>query len=661
MRYLTYFALLTLCISIAGWGAEKIPVEDFAHFEAFAAMTLSPDGRSVAYLQNLKGLQEIVIRDLEAEKNVRIELPASRVPWVPQQTSIGWVNSHRLIFRLFEGGFSAVERDGSRLKGLTGYDGAKERKEAVQVSSDRVLHFFRDEKNGEVLLTDYSRVIRGEDGQWVVWEHPSVIRVNTRTAAIQRVEENPENVESWLADTNGVIRVALESKRGLARTIHRATAADPWEPLPGLDWNDPKLRPLGLGADNQTLYVDRKTPAGRWAVYPYDLEQKKFGEALIAHEYYDIVPVGWRASASGIQLQDLVYAPDRKGGLLGVRYLTEFPRVQWFDEGMAGLQMALDAALPRKINSIVSLSDDRQRVIVQSWAANDPGVYYLYDAKAQNLSKLLARMPWIDPAKMAEVSAIKFQARDGLLLHGYLTLPPGRGRKNLPLIVLPHGGPQTRDVWGYDPDVQFLASRGYAVLQVDYRGSTGYGDGFFKSGLRQVGTGMQQDITDGVRWAIRQGFADEKRIGIMGGSFGGYSALMGLALEPDLYRCGISIAGVTDWVELIKEKAEMFPQSYGYNLSLVGDPKRDLPALNAISPVHLVDRIRAPVLIIHGRDDPAVPYTQARLLVSALEKAGKPYELMSKYNEQHGLRDFNNRVEMYRQVEAFLQKHLPAE
>jgi dipeptidyl aminopeptidase/acylaminoacyl peptidase len=307
------------------------------------------------------------------------------------------------------------------------------------------------------------------------------------------------------------------------------------------------------------------------------------------------------------------------------------------------------------------MSDDRQRVIVQSWTANDPGMYYLYDAKAQKLSKLLARMPWIDAAKMAEVSAIKFQARDGLLLHGYLTLPLDRGRKNLPLIVLPHGGPQTRDAWGYDPDVQFLANRGYAVLQVDYRGSTGYGEAFVKSGLRQVGTGMQHDITDGVHWAIRQGIADEKRIGIMGGSFGGYAALMGLALEPDLYRCGISIAGVTDWVELIKEKAEMFPQSYAYNLSLVGDPKKDSPALNAISPVHLVDRIKGPVLIIHGRDDPAVPYNQARLLVSALEKAGKPHELMAKYNEQHGLRDFNNRIEMYRQVEAFLQKHLPAE
>jgi dipeptidyl aminopeptidase/acylaminoacyl peptidase len=659
MRYLSWFVPV-FCLSAIVRGADIIPVEDFAHLDAFAGMTLSPDGRSVAYVQSVKDVQEIVIRDLDAGKNVRIEIPASRVPWVPQQTRIGWVNSHRLIFSLFEGGFSAVERDGSHIKGLTGYHGAKERQEEVQVDSDRILHFIRDEKDGQVLMTEYNRPVVAYDGQWVVWNHPNVMRMNSRTAAMMRVEENPGNVEYWVTDANGVVRVALESQRGIGRTIHRENENAPWLPLPGMDWNDTKIRPLGMGADNRTLYVNRKTPAGTWAVYPYDLVQKTFGEALIAHEHYDIIPEWWRSFANGVQLQDLVYAPDRKGGLLGVRFLTEFPRVVWFDEGMAGLQAALDAALPRKINSIISLSDDRQRVVVQSWAANDPGTFYLYDAKAQNLSKLLARMPWIDPAKMAEVAAIKFKSRDGLSLRGYLTLPPGRGQKNLPMIVMPHGGPQTRDVWGYDPDVQFLANRGYAVLQVDYRGSAGYGDGFFKKGLRQVGTGMQQDITDGVRWAIRQGIADEKRIGIMGGSFGGYSALMGLVLEPDLYKCGISIAGVTDWATLIKDKAEMFPQSYAYNLSLVGNPKKDAETLEAISPVHQAGRIKAPVLIIHGRDDPAVPFTQAKLLVQALEKAGRPHELMSKYNEQHGLRDFSNRVEMYRRVEAFLQKHLPA-
>ena len=580
---------------------------------------------------------------------------------MPQQAQIGWVNSNRLIYKLVEGGFSAADRDGTHIKGLTGTDGARERQETFPVISGGVLHFFRDEKDGTVLMTEFNRPIINYDFQWLDTNLPNVVRVNSRTAVINRIEENPGNVEQWLTDNQGVVRVALESDRGVARIVHRENENAPWQPLPGMDRNDTKLRPLGIGADNQTLYVNRRTPAGTWAVYPYDLRQKAFGEPLIAHEHYDIIPEWWRSSGNGVALQGLIFAPDRSGALLGIRFLTEFPRVVWFAEAMAALQASLDAALPNKINTIVSMDDARRRFIVQSWAANEPGVFYLFDANTQKLSKLLARMPWIDPARMAEVVAIKVKARDGLLLRGYLTLPPGRGQKNLPLIAMPHGGPQTRDVWGYDPDVQFLANRGYAVLQIDYRGSAGYGDGFFKKGVKQVGTGMQNDITDAVRWAIRQGIADKGRIGIMGGSFGGYSALMGLALEPDLYRCGINIAGVTDWAEMIKDKAAMFPRSYSYNLNLVGDPKKNAEELKAISPVHLVDQIEAPLLIIHGRDDPAVPFSQAKLLVQALEKAGKQFEFMAKFNEQHGLRDFGNRVEMYTRVEAFLGKHLPAD
>ena len=176
-----------------------------------------------------------------------------------------------------------------------------------------------------------------------------------------------------------------------------------------------------------------------------------------------------------------------------------------------------------------------------------------------------------------------------------------------------------------------------------------------------MGEKTQQDITDGVQWAIERGIADKNRIGIMGGSFGGYSVLMGLAQEPDLYKCGINIAGVTDWISLIKEKARQAPSSFSYNVNLVGHPQKDAEKLEKISPVFLVDAIKAPVLIIHGRDDPNVPYSQAKELVKALDRAGKTFEFMAKYNEQHGLLDFDNRVEMYTMIDAFLQKYLPAD
>ncbi|MBL9204065.1 MAG: S9 family peptidase [Opitutaceae bacterium] len=641
--------------------AERIPVEDFAHFAAFSSMTLSPDGRTVAYVQNLKGLQEIVLRDLDQEKPIRLEMPASRVPWVPQATRIAWLNSQRLIFSLAEGGFSAVDRDGQRLRGLTGSYRDRNLSDDTEIQSTGLIHFFRGSDEESVLMTEYPSREAQYQGEWRVLNAPNVIRMHTRTGAWSRVEKNPGTIELWIPDSAGTLRVALEVKGSIARTVYRKDAQSPWAPLPGMDWNDPMLRPLALSSDDRTLYVNRKTPKGHWAVYPYDLAEHSFGEPVIAHEHFDIVPNDWRSVANGILVQGLVIARDRSRELLGAHFLTEFPRTVWFDPGLDQAQAALNSALPGRINTIISLSDNRQRLLVQSWSSADPGTYYLFDTEAKTLAKLLARMPWIDPAKMAESSAVRLRARDGTLLQAYLTLPPGRGGKNLPLVALVHGGPHTRDVWGYDPDVQFLANRGYAVLQVNYRGSVGFGDAFQKMARREVGGKVQHDITDGVRWAVQQGIADGRRLAIMGVSFGGYSALMGLALEPELYRCGINISGVTDWIELIKDKAEMFPRSFGFNVTLVGDPVKDADLLRSISPVHLVDRMRAPVLIIHGRDDPAVPFPQARGLVNALEKAGKPHEFMSKYNEQHGLLDFRNRVEMYQRIDAFLAKHLPAD
>jgi hypothetical protein len=228
MRYTTYLLVLVLLVTAAVHGADKIPAEEFAHLEAFAGMTISPDGKYVAYVESVKETQVIVIRDLDSGKDVRLELPASRVPWIPQQTQIAWINSHRLIYSLFEGGFSAVEWDGSNRKGLTGYDGALERQEQVQRWSKHVLHFFRDEDEDQVLMTEYNQPYAGYDGQWVSLTHPNVIRVNTRTAFITRVLENAGHVEYWLLDNNGVVRVGLESRRGIARTIHRPNEKAPW-------------------------------------------------------------------------------------------------------------------------------------------------------------------------------------------------------------------------------------------------------------------------------------------------------------------------------------------------------------------------------------------------------------------------------------------------
>jgi len=628
----------------------------------FTGMTLAPDGKTVAYVQTVKGQQQILMRDLDTDKVMGIEIPTTGRPWVTQETKLDWLNSRRLLFSLYPGGFSAMDKDGKRYEGLTGRDRTAIRRGA-HFDAPYAMHNFYDEKDGTVLLFEYD-VAYAIDGiganLWHERGYPHVLKVNSRTGVIERVLQNPGDVAFWVADSQGVVRVGVEVKKGIARLIYRESESSPWKPLPGADFSDPPVRPLAFSGDNQILYVIKYTPDRHWGVYPFDFRTMEYGDVLIAHDIYDVIPGEWRSYANGILQQDLIFAPGPGGRLLGVRYAAEYPRVLWFDEDMTRHQAAINAALPGKANTILSMSTDLSRMLVLSWASNDPGTYYLYEAEGPKLSKLLDRMPWVNPDKMAETVAIKFKARDGLQIRGYLTFPKGREQKKLPMVVMPHGGPRTRDVWGYDSYVQFLANRGYAVLQVDYRGSAGYGNVFLKKGQRKVGTDTQNDITDGARWAIARGFADPQRVAIMGASFGGYSAMMGVATEPDLYRCAINIAGVSDWIELIKENTQVFPRSYGPVVNMIGDPVKDAAELKAISPRYLARNIKVPVLVIHGRDDPVVPYRQAKLMADALKEAGCTFEFMSKYNETHGLDNYKNVIEALGRVDAFLSKYMPA-
>jgi dipeptidyl aminopeptidase/acylaminoacyl peptidase len=277
-----------------------------------------------------------------------------------------------------------------------------------------------------------------------------------------------------------------------------------------------------------------------------------------------------------------------------------------------------------------------------------------------SLVKMADRMPWVKEETMAEMRPIRLPARDGVVLHGYITLPAGSDAGRHPLVMMPHGGPWVRDVYHYDPLVQFLASRGYAVLQVNYRGSAGYGREFLESGFREIGGAIQRDIADAVDWAIQSGVADPDRLAILGASFGGYSALMGLVQEPDRYRAAVSIAGVTDWASVLKESARLNPFAELANTRRIGDPRfsGEAGGLDEISPLHLADRIKAPVLLIHGRDDPVVPHDQATRMATALTRAGNPPERLSRFNEPHGIYHYKNRVAMYASIEEFLGRHL---
>ena len=638
---------------------ELLPAEQFARGPAIQQAVISRDGRTVAHLVTVEKEQRLVFRDLATGKVQGVEIPSASTPLELGYSSFAWVGSGRAMFSMYAFGLSAIDRTGENYTGLAGRDRELDRRDQQRLELRGPIFTFGGTDEGSALLLEFDRPVGLRDAQFYRLDFPHVVKMDTRTAGFARVVDNPGNVTGWRVDGAGFVAIAVQREKGLNRIIHRAREGGAWSALDGLDYNGRRSVPLMLTADGRTLCLARLTPAGNWGVYSYDVAAQRLGELVIGHDLYDIIPPNFILGHDGFALQALVSSPDRSE-LLGVRYVTDLPRVFWLNADLAAVQAALDQALPKKINTIASMSDDRQRLLVLSWSASDPGAYYIFDRTKNALQPLFARMPWIKPAEMAEVFPVSYKARDGLLIHGYLTVPHGREPKQLPLVVNPHGGPWTRDSWEFDPLAQFLASRGYATLQMNYRGSVGFGDAFYKKGLRKVGREIQDDIADGTRWAIAKGIADPARIAIMGTSYGGYSALMGLAQTPELYRCGISLAGVTDWTAIIKQGRDNFPADYVAVENQIGHLERDAEELRAVSPVNLADKITAPLFIEHGKDDPVVPYEQATAMTAALDRAKKPYEFVAKGNELHGLANAKNRAEFFTRIEQFLAKHLAA-
>lgn len=322
---------------------------------------------------------------------------------------------------------------------------------------------------------------------------------------------------------------------------------------------------------------------------------------------------------------------------------------------------ALNAQFPDHIVNLAGLSDDGNIALVVAANDRDPGTYALLDVKSMNLRPLYQTRPWLKPELLGERRPFRFKATSGTELMGILTLPPGGEAKRLPLVLLPHGGPiGIDDDWFYDSDSQFLATRGYVVLQVNYRGSGGRGENFEKSGYREMGTGMQQDIIDAVRWAIGEGIADPKRICVFGGSYGGYTALMQPIRAPDLYRCAISYAGVSD-LRVQAERSDTRRLKAGRAFLDQAWNTNDDAYVKANSPIDNMDKFNVPVFIIHGEDDKRVPLQNAKRLRATLEKDNKPYDWLVEPNEGHGFYSEEHNTERYKRMEAFLKKFIDAD
>jgi len=339
-------------------------------------------------------------------------------------------------------------------------------------------------------------------------------------------------------------------------------------------------------------------------------------------------------------------------------YTTWKEERKFFDPESEALCKTLGEKLPGYDVYVVSANKEEDMFIVRTITDRSLGAFYLYERKSGDLTKLADRNPWLKEEQLSEMKPIEYTSRDGLTIHGYLTLPKGKAAKDLPIVVNPHGGPWARDEWGFNPEVQFLANRGFGVLQMNFRGSTGYGRKFWEAGFRQWGQSMQDDITDGVTWLVHQGIADPKRVAIYGGSYGGYAVLEGLTKTPDLYAAGVDYVGVSNLFTFMKSVPPYWKPFLEMMYEMVGNPEKDKTLFEANSPALNANRIKAPLFVAQGAKDPRVNINESNQIVEALKKHGVDVEYMVKEDEGHGFHNEENRFSFYEAMEKFLVRYL---
>lgn len=595
---------------------------------------LSPAGDKVAAKMASRGTQRLVIFPLaDVSKGAVIGLGNTDLNWWQ------WVNDEWLV----AGVGDAVPVAGDRwyFKRALGIsaDGRAVRKlgwdKAGQIGDD-VLWKARD-GSPRLLLAMQQSIYLDED----YW--PSVHEVDVSTGRMRQVEPPRAGVMDWYADASGTVRMGIgyddakrearllyrEGRDGSFRTVARASARR----------NETLLAPaLFLAEPGKALAFD--SSEGFRSLYEMDLTGLQRGRKLHAVEGHDLE--GLVADPSGTALSGVTYTDDRQ-------------RTHWFDPKLSEVQAAIDKAVGDRQARIVSLSRDRTKLIVHVGGPSRPGAFFFFDTAVGRLQLIAAVNPLLKGAAFAPVKTIRYLARDGLSIGAVLTLPRSREAKRLPLIVMPHGGPAARDSEQWDWWAQFLADRGYTVIQPNYRGSTGFGEEFRAKGDGEWGLKMQDDLNDAVSHLEKEGIADPKRVCVVGGSYGGYAALRAAQRDSRLYRCAVSFAGVADLPHLARVDSRSL-----YGRSARAYLQQKAPDFRTVSPIHYPDQFGIPVLLVHGRNDLRVPVQQSREMVEKLRQAGKSVDYVEQPLGDHHFSREEDRVQFLKSLESFLAKHNPA-
>ena len=605
--------------------AKQIPLEDFFKNPEKSRYQISPDGKYYSFLGPYEKRMNIFVQERGKDEAIRLTSETDR-----DIAGYFWPNNEQILYLKDDGGdenykLYGVNIDGSNPVCFTDFEDVR-----TQIIDD-----LEDIPN-EVIIGLNKR-------------NPQVFdpyRLNLNTGEMEMLAENPGNIQGWMFDHDGKLRVAFAIVDGVNTSIlYRETEQDEWKDVLTTSFKD-NMSPQFFTFDNKNVIGTSNLERDKDVVVEFDIANGKEVKVLYENPDYDISSVHY----------------SRKRKVITSASYTSWKRERhFFDKETKELFKRLNKDLGDYELGISGYNKDETVYIVRTYSDRSLGAYYIYDKNTDKIEKIVDVSPWIDENEMASATPIKYQSRDGLTIHGYLTLPKGytmETAENLPVVVNPHGGPWYRDGWGFNPEIQFLANRGYAVFQMNFRGSTGYGKSFWEASFKKWGLEMQDDITDGTNWLIEKGIADPERIAIYGGSYGGYATLMGLVKEPDLYAAGVDYVGVSNMFTFMKTIPPYWKPMLDMFYEMIGDPKADSLLLRQVSPVFHVDKIVAPLFIAQGRNDPRVNVDEADQMVEAMKTRGVEVEYLVKDDEGHGFHNEENRFDFYRAMEAFLESHL---
>lgn len=607
---------------------RQIPLEDFFRNSERTGYQLSPDGSYISYMAPYKDRLNVFVRRVDEtdEHAIRITNETER-----SVAGYMWADNQRLLYMKDTAGdenyqLYGVHRDGSDDRAYTAFDGVR-----TSLIDDL------EEQQGVVMIGMNKR-------------NPEVFdpyRLNIETGELTLLAENPGNIQGWMTDHDGHLRVATAIVDGVnTQILYRDTEDEPFRPVLTTNFRD-VVSFMEFTPDNKEVYAATNLHRDKTILVRMNPATCEELEVLYENERYDIASIS--------------YSRKRKK-LLSV-YCTghKEPVRHYFDAEEEQLRQRIKAHFPNQRYGIADTDKAEANYLIYVDGDRTRGSYWHYNALTDEAKKIADLAPWIKSDEMNAMHPVCYTTRDGLQIEAYLTLPDGLTpdtAKQLPVVVNPHGGPWARDCWGYSSEVQFLSNRGYAVFQMNFRGSTGYGRHFLEASYKQWGLKMQDDITDGVKWLIEQGIANPNRIAIYGGSYGGYATLAGLAFTPDLYACGIDYVGVSNLFTFMQTIPPYWRPMLEMMYEQVGHPEHDADQLAATSPALHADKIKVPLFVAQGANDPRVNKAESDQMVEALRQRGVVVEYMVKDNEGHGFHNQENRFDFYRAMERFLKAHL---